>query len=69
MATFKNESEQTLVFPSLSVVAEPGDTFDTDADITTAGVVAVTGKKKADPAPVADAPAPAEAPAPVEEVK
>lgn len=71
MATYKNESDQTFVFPSLGLVVEPGDSFDADADITTAGVVAsVGGKKKADPIPAPAAPAVAdETPAPVEEVK
>ena len=59
MATFKNESDQTFVFPTLGIIVEPGDVFDADSDITTAGIVAASGgKKKADvpvvdPAPVA----------------
>jgi hypothetical protein len=63
VATYKNETEETFVFPSLGLTVAPGDTFDTDADITTAGVN-VSGKpsKKAD-APVV-APAPVDAPAP-----
>jgi hypothetical protein len=79
LATYKNESAETFVFPSLGLVVEPGDSFDADADITTAGITAaVGGKKKADPVAPVDAPAdPAPAapavadvtPAPVEEVK
>ena len=58
MATFKNESAETFVFPSLGLVVEPGDSFDADVEITTSGVVAVSGgKKKADPAPTDSAPA------------
>ena len=58
MATYKNDSAETFVFPSLGVVVEPGDTFESDAVITTGGIVASAGgKKKADPAPVDSAPA------------
>jgi hypothetical protein len=73
VATFKNESAETFVFPSLGLAVEPGDSFDADVEITTSGITSVAGKKKADPAPTDSAPAePAvavETPAPVEEVK
>jgi hypothetical protein len=75
LATYKNESAETFIFPSLGLTVEPGDTFDADAEITTAGITATAGgKKKADAAPAPADPAPAtvdaaETPAPVEEVK
>jgi hypothetical protein len=78
LATYKNESAETFEFPTLGLVVEPGETFDADGDITTAGIVAGASKKKADPVAPVDAPAdpapaaPAvadETPAPVEEVK
>ena len=72
MATFKNESAETFVFPSLGLTVEPGESFDADVEITTAGITSGV-KKKVDSAPADSAPAePAaavETPAPVEEVK
>ena len=63
MVTYKNDSAETFEFPTISVVAEPGDSFDTDAVITASGViVSPAGKKKA--APVVEAPV--EVPAPVD---
>jgi hypothetical protein len=57
VATFKNESAETFVFPSLGLVVEPGDSFDADVEITTSGITSVAGKKKADLAPTDSAPA------------
>jgi hypothetical protein len=50
MATYKNDGEQTLIFPSLLdadgnvLVVEAGATFDAPDDLTAVGVSLVVGK-------------------------
>ena len=68
MATYKNSSEETFVFPSLGITVEPGESFDSDAEITTAGIEIGASSKKAkaaDPAPAVDS-APITDPAPAD---
>lgn len=73
MATWKNTTDETFVFPSLGLIVAPGDTFDTDEPVTTEGFEQVSGKKASapveTPAPVVPADAPADAPATAEEGK
>lgn len=73
MATYINNSAETFVFPSLGLVVEPGDSFESDAEITTGGIELADAKKAkekpiAEPAPADPAVAP-ETPATLEESK
>jgi hypothetical protein len=45
MPLFTYEGEQELVFPSLGVTVNYGDTFEAPEDFTAANVVPATGKK------------------------
>ena len=59
MATYKNNGEQTLIFPSLQdadgnvLVVNAGDTFDGPEDLSAVGVSLAKPSKSA---PVVDAP-------------
>ena len=64
MATFTFNGAQAMVFPTIAVTVQPGDSFDAPDDFIAEDVTLSGKAKKADPAP---APAPETAPATIEE--
>ena len=46
MATFTFNGEQAMVFPTIGVTAQPGDSFDAPDDFTVDGVTSAKASKK-----------------------
>jgi hypothetical protein len=46
MAQYTNNTEQSFVFPSLSLLVEPGDTFESDDAINIPGIDSTPAPKK-----------------------